>query len=250
MNKLAWLAAAALLSLPALAQNSTKSRPPNVVTRLVRMEHGDPNKIAALLRRVGAEASYDDALHVLVISGSPSDVASLEQTAKELDAASVQAPSSDVEMTVYVLGASTDPADAAQVPKNLQSTVDQLKDLFPYSSFQLLETILTRARVEEQSRVQGTLQPFKSQVGMFPLTYNLGSNISGITFSSSPPIVHIDNFYFNCSFTVKYSDKSTSIPTSISTNLDIPTGKKVVVGKAGAGGDHAIFLVVGAAVAK
>jgi hypothetical protein len=233
-----------------LAQNSTKSRPENVVTKLVRLQRADPNKVAYLLRSAGASASYDDALHVLVISGSPSDVASLEQTAKELDAASLQVPSSDVEMTVYVVGASTDPAEAAQIPKTLQSTVDQLKPLFPYSSFQVLETILTRGRIGEQSRVRGTLQPFKSQTDMFPLTYNLSSDIGGITFSSSPPIVHINRFYFSCNFPVKYSDKSTNVPTEINTNLDIPAGKKVVVGKAGAGGDHAIFLVVEAAVAK
>lgn len=250
MNKLAWLAIAALLPMTASAQNSTKSRPVDVVTKLVRLQHADPNKVAYLLRSAGASASYDDALHVLVISGTPSDVASLEQTAKELDAASAQAPSSNVEMTVYVVGASTNPADEAEIPQSLQSTVDQLKPLFPYSAYQLLETVITRTRIGEQSRVQGTLQAFKSQAGMFPLTYNLNSNIGGITFSSSPPIVNINSFYFNCNFPVKYSDKSTSVPMSIGTNLDIPTGKKVVVGKAGAGGDHAIFLVVEAAVAK
>ncbi|HEX6545562.1 MAG TPA: hypothetical protein VF023_04590, partial [Bryobacteraceae bacterium] len=126
MNKLAWLAIAALLPMAASAQNSTKSRPVDVVTKLVRLEHADPHKVRDLLTGAGASASWDDTLHVLVISGTPSDVASLEQTAKELDAVSVQAPSSNVEMTVYVVGASTDPAEAVQIPKNLQSTVDQL----------------------------------------------------------------------------------------------------------------------------
>ncbi|HXE14399.1 MAG TPA: hypothetical protein VN633_19895 [Bryobacteraceae bacterium] len=41
-----------------------------------------------------------------------------------------------------------------------------------------------------------------------------------------------------------------TVPTQFNTSIDIPAGKKVVVGKAGAGGDHAIFLVVEAAVAK
>lgn len=250
MNKLAWLAIAALLPMATLAQNSTKSRPVDVVTKLVRLQHADPHKVRNLLAGAGASVSWDDALHVLVLSGTPSDVASLEQTAKELDAASAQARSSDVEMTVYVLGASSDATDGGSVPKSLQSTVEQLKPMFPYSSYQLLETVLTRGGTGQQSRVRGTLQPFKSQTGMFPLIYGLDSNIGGITFSSSPPIVHINSFYFNCSFPVKYSDKSATVPMEINTSLDIPTGKKVVVGKAGAGGDHAIFLVVEAAVAR
>jgi hypothetical protein len=235
--------------MAALAQNSTKSRPENVVTKLVRLQHADPHKVRDLLTGAGASASWDDALHVLVISGSPSDVASLEQTAKELDAASAQAPSSNVEMTVYVIGASNDPAEAGQIPQELQSTVEQLKSLFSYSAFQLLETILTRGRIGAPSTAQGTLQLFKGEADTFPPNYDFSYAVGGIS-SSAPPVIHVNNFFFSTRFAVKTSKAAATTPTQFRTYLDIPAGKKVVVGKAGAGGDHAIFLVVEAAVAK
>lgn len=249
MNKLAWLAISLLLPMAALAQNSTKSRPVDVVTKLVRLEHADPNKVAYLLRAAGASASYDDALHVLVISGSPSDVASLEQTAKELDAASTQTPSSNVELTVYILGAANS-TDSGSVPKNLQSTVDQLKSLFPYSSFQLLETIFTRGRIGQQSSARGTLQVFKGQTDTVPPNYDFRYKLDSIAMGTAQPVVHISDFYFNAAFVVKTGNQMQQMRTAVQTNLDIPAGKKVVVGKAGAGGDHAIFLVVEAAVTK
>jgi hypothetical protein len=250
MNKLAWLAIAALLPMAASAQNSTKSRPENVVTKLVRLQHADPHKVRELLATAGASASWDDTLHVLVISGTPSDVASLEQTAKELDAVSAQSAISNVEVTVYILGASSNSTDMEAIPKNLQSTVDQLKQLFPYSSFQLLETIFTRGRIGQTSSAQGTLQLFKGQTDTAPPNYEFHYRLDGITSATSQSVVHIGDFYFRTGFIVKTGNQMQSMPTGVHTNLDIPTGKKVVVGKAGAGGDHAIFLVVEAAVAK
>ena len=41
-----------------------------------------------------------------------------------------------------------------------------------------------------------------------------------------------------------------SVNVRVRTNLDIASGQKVVVGKAGAGGSNAIFLVVEAKVAN
>lgn len=250
MNKLAWLALAALLSLPALAQNSTKSRPENVVTKLVRLQHADPHKVRDLLTGAGASASWDDTLHVLVISGTPSDVASLEQTAKELDAVSAQAAISNVEVTVYILGASSNSTDTEAIPKNLQSTVDQLKQLFSYSSFQLLETIFTRGRIGQTSTAQGLLRVFKGQTDTAHPNYEFRYKLDRITSAQSQQVVHISDFYFHANFAVQTGTQHQYMSTEFHTNLDIPTGKKVVVGKAGAGGDHAIFLVVEAAVAK
>ena len=60
----------------------------------------------------------------------------------------------------------------------------------------------------------------------------------------------MNGFFFSTRFGVKMPSQFVTVPTQFNTSIDIPAGKKVVVGKAGAGGDHAIFLVVEAAVAK
>jgi hypothetical protein len=195
-------------------------------------------------------------MHVLVISGTPSDVASLEQTAKQLDANSSQIPSSNVDLTVYVLGAFESSGSSGQISQGLQSTVNQLKLLFPYTSYQLLETTLARAGVGGYSQLEGTLHAFTSQNEETnqPSRYGLNFTVGGITGSGSSATIHIINFSFNSQ--IQYAVKSVpnisqlgSTPMSLRTNIDIPAGKKVVVGKAGVGGSNAIFLIVEARVA-
>jgi hypothetical protein len=205
------------------------------------------------LEGTGANASCDKVLNVVVVSGAPSDVASLEQTAKELDAESDRFRNSDVQMMVYVVGASGNADGAGQIPQGLLATVSQLKQLFPYASYQLLETAAMRARVGESTAVKGTLQPFKGQTEMTPATYGLNFTISGITKSGPSAIVHVDNLYF--SSYLPYVGKlgngqtfSNNFEASVRTNIDVASGQKVVVGKAGVAGSNAIFLIVEAKV--
>jgi type II secretory pathway component GspD/PulD (secretin) len=242
MNRPVLLAAAALVPLLVFAQKepAVTSHPPNHVTHLVRLQHADPHQVWRLLRSSGAVVEADNALRVLVISGTPSSVASLEETAKAIDAETAKVPSSNVQMTVYVVGASPNAAGTEQIPAGLQSTVTQLKQLFPYASYQLLETNVTRARVGEQNRTTGALQPFKGQAETPVPTYGLQFTVTDITNSGSSATVHIDNFDFTNSIQ--------SIRTEISTNIDVATGQKVVVGKAGAAGSNAIFLILEAKV--
>ena len=152
VNKVLLIVALMFAPLLVKAQNATRSRPSNVETRLVRLQHADPHKVRDLLVGAGASVSWDDVLRVLVISGTPSDVASLEQTAKQLDADSTEMPSSNVLMNVYVIGATTENvSDAVQIPQDLQPVLTQLKSLFSYASYQVLETALARARVGENT---------------------------------------------------------------------------------------------------
>ncbi|MFZ0591893.1 MAG: secretin N-terminal domain-containing protein [Bryobacteraceae bacterium] len=255
MNRSLVFAALALVPLLVFAQkepNGIASRPPGVITRMIRLQHADPRQVRSLLLSTGAQVSDDSALRVVVISGTPSDVASLEQTIKELDAETAKIQSSNVQMTVYVVGASPNADGAGQIPQGLQSTVNQLKQLFPYASYQLLETTVTRARVGENAAVQGTLQPFDGQAGTFPPSYGLQFTVASITNSGPSAAVHVSNFNFNANFPLivkrETGSSTTNLPTSIRTNIDVTTGQKVVVGKAGAGGANAIFLIVEAKV--
>ncbi|MGA8593596.1 MAG: hypothetical protein WB676_02535 [Bryobacteraceae bacterium] len=235
--------------------NAVQSRPPGAITRMLRVQHADACVVWRLLESTGAKASCDKALNVLVVSGTPTDVGSLEQTAKELDTESARFRSSDVQMTVYVIGASSIAGESSQMPQGLESTVNQLKPLFPYNSYQLLETTVARARVGDQAIVQGTLQRFNGQAEApgLPPTYTLHFTISGVTTSGASAIVHVNNFDFGSN--LPYVGKSpsgqtysNSFPASVRTNFDLATGQKVVVGKAGAAGSNAIFLIVEAKV--
>ena len=73
---------------------------------MIRLQHANPHQVRDLLVGTGAQAQWDDALRVVVVSGTPSEVASLEQTVKELDTEMAKVKASNAEITVYVLGAS------------------------------------------------------------------------------------------------------------------------------------------------
>jgi hypothetical protein len=256
MNK-GVLLALALAPLLAFAQKEPKavqSRPPGAITRMIRLQHADPCLVRNLLLNTGAQASCDKVLNVVVVSGTPADVAFLEQTAKELDAETARFRSSNVQMTVYVVGASPNAAGAGPIPQGLQATVNQLKQLFPYASYQLLETIVTRARLGERAFAQGMFEALKGQAGAPPSTYDVSFLVGGISNSASSAAVHINDFKFNSRVpyvTGAIGNATTQYqtgPASVNTNIDITADQKVVVGKAGAGGSNAIFLIVEAKV--
>ena len=70
-------------------------------------------------------------LRVVVVSGSPSEVASLEQTVKELDTETAKVKAvSNAEMTVYVLGASQEDEARATFQRLFRKTVDQIQAAF------------------------------------------------------------------------------------------------------------------------
>src|ERR1700745_1273271 len=101
MNK-SWVCATLMLLasfMPAEAE-AAASRPANVVTHMVRLQHADPVQVYQLLDGTGARVRFDDVLRVVVISGTPSDVASLEQTIKDLDAETQKSVASNIEVTV------------------------------------------------------------------------------------------------------------------------------------------------------
>jgi hypothetical protein len=246
MNKLViffvLLMAVATLGAQDKEKNAPPPRPANVVTRMVRLQHADPRQVQALLSGTGAHAYWDNSLRLVVVSGTPSEVASLEQTIHEIDAETAKSPASNVELTIYVIGAGQEANQESQIPSGLQSTVDQLKPLFPYRSFRVLETAVVRARVGTSTRVNGSLQPFDESKGM-PPSYDLNLWLAGISGSASKALIRLQQFRFMANFWVTVSTQTQQVSAQLNTDFDLTTGQKVVVGKASVAG-HALFLVV------
>src|SRR5689334_19513515 len=75
-----------------------------MVTKIVRVHNARPEKLAEMVS-AGAPVSVraNDALKAIVIRGKPADVATLEQTIRELDTASTTMASRNVELMVYIV---------------------------------------------------------------------------------------------------------------------------------------------------
>lgn len=268
MNSFFRLAALALLPGLMFAQEKKQAEPPrpaNMVTKMIRLQHANPLQVSNLLRGTGTQAQWDDVLRVVIVSGSPSEVASVEQTVKELDSEMAKVTVSNAELTVYVLGASQENNGASRIPAALEKTADQIKSAFPYSSYRLLETVVARSRVGEQTDISGTLQPFKDNPEIKdPATYKLHFRLAGIMNGSGRDLFHIQAFRFEAGFPVptgtvpagSNGKPAYSItqwqrsPALIQTDFDVSSNQQVVIGKAGVAGNSAVFLIVEAKAVK
>jgi hypothetical protein len=258
MNRVLSVAMMAVLPCFLLAQenkNATQTRPPNVETRMIRLQHADPHQVRDLLAGTGAKAQWDDQLRVVVVSGTPSEVASLEQTVKELDSEMARNPVTNAELTVYVLGASMENT-SNRIPASLQKTVEQIRTSFTYQSYRLLETIVARCAIGDQTSTSGSLQPIQdSQPNEAGLpSYRLQFWLNGINTAGSREVFHIKRFDFSASFHYVMKGPNTiqtqQSQAGIKTDFDITSNQQVVIGKAGVAGTSAVFVIVEAKAVK
>jgi Bacterial type II/III secretion system short domain len=230
---------------------------------MIRVQHANPKQVRDLLTGSGAKAYWDDQLRVVVVSGTPSEVASLEQTVKELDAEISKTPMLNAEITTYVLGASQEDAGSDQIPPALRKTADEIKAAFPYHSYRLLETVVARSRVGEPTFVSGTLKPFKDNPDLNePATYSLRFRLASITNGMGRDQFRIEELQFEAGFPLRTGpppspDKGTYAtaqwqrsPARIQTGFDISSNQQIVIGKAGVAGNSAVFLIVEAKAVK
>jgi hypothetical protein len=257
MNRFSRLAALALLPCLIFAQEKKQAEPPrpaNVVTKMIRLQHANPQQVRNLLVGAGAAAYWDDTLRVVVVSGTPSEVASLEQTVKDLDSEMAKITVLNAELTVYVLGASQESGAVNHIPASLQKTVGQIKAAFPYQSYRLLETIIARCAIGDENAVSGTLQPFQENQPSEP-SYTLHFRLSGIDNTPTGALFHIRRFNFGATFpyvisTAPNTTQFQQSRASVQTDFDISSGQQVVIGKAGVAGKSAVFLIVEAKAVK
>jgi len=217
----------------AAAQALQETQRANWVSKMIPMKNNVPASTLRALCIFRAEVVPQSALHVLSVRAPQEQMAAIEDAVKRLDLPQ-QGPKS-VELTVHILVASDrDETQLKAVPSSLKPVVDQLKGLLSYKQYYLLDTLIGTAI---DSRY-----------------VNLSGSIVGLR--SAPDAA--DNYQFTANVLVQSGDSSASTvrltglryslgAVMITTEIDIPPGKQVVVGKA-TSGERAFILVVGAMV--
>lgn len=241
MKRLALLALAAAL---AFAQQPAPVGPaplaPGETIRVVDVKKGQAQTIQDNLGRIFPGISRVG--QQLIVRGQPPVVDMIEDAIKKLD---VSAPENqavpNVELTVQLLLASTKEGTDAKTPIDLESTLRQLRSLFPYKSYRVLDTTILRGRSGQfleassslsfgtatngmlQVKVQPTVSPGPAPRSVRMARLELGLRI---------PIEVVPNSY-------QYQ------PSGINTEMDAKEGQKTVVGKANlVGSEDAIFMVI------
>jgi hypothetical protein len=242
---------------------SEKAAASDRVTKIVRVRYGNAEAIGNLVRP-GASANLqaNNALKAIVITGKPADVASAEQAIRELDTPSSTPNSKDVELLVYVVGASNrpEPAAGAQNSEAITAVLKQLRSIFPYKNYELLSTMLLRSHEGAAASNMGVMKSFADPSGgASPSTYSIHYGKAAVSSEGSRPSVHIMDFGFRLWVPLPVGSSrppNTSAPGSVPTQMqnftiaiqssvDLQEGQKVVVGKSNIdSSDSTLFVVL------
>jgi hypothetical protein len=228
-----FLASICLLALPLAAEQ-----------KVFVLKYADPRQIATLLQPFVKMQPNED-MHALAVEGDPSQVAVVEEALKRLDVPSAQPK--NIELTVYFLAGSAAAANTAggPVPKDLDSVVAQLKNNFPYPNYRLLDalTVRTRTGLTADASSAGTTVTIGTSSAPVINQFKIGS----ATIAPDGGVIRIDHLKAGERIPIPVNKDGQYTYVDIGYNadgLDIKEGQKAVIGRLGASGDQALFLVL------
>lgn len=232
----------------------TEAHPQDRITKIVHVQYGNPSKIVDLVRSgTAATVTGDNTLKVVVISGPPDLVEATRHVVKELDVPLAISSSNDIELTVYVLGASNEATSStANELAAIAPVVKQLRAIFPYKDYDLLSTMLLRSRQGTPAGSSGVMSYHLGSASQWPSTYRIGYDRADASTEKGQPTIHLDHFSFSAKMILNISTTSNtsqvqSVDLSTGSAVDLREGQKVVVGKADVANDgSALFIVLSA----
>jgi hypothetical protein len=215
------------------------------VVRVIEVRNADPASIANTLNVMMPGISLNG--RMLVVRGSESVVTMVEDAVKKLDIAPPPPRETqravNVELTFQLVYGSAQEASNT-IPSDLEATVRQLRALFPYKNYRVLDTQVLRGRDGAGVEFSGTLPGSES---VYTLKYT-----PRVSPGAAPRSVRAQHLEFGARMRMFTNPEKTQfqyIPTGIITDVDAREGQKTVVGKSNVTGtDDAIILVITAKV--
>ena len=225
------------------------------VTKVIHVKHADVNKLRILLQNFGSIRSSSE-LGVLVATGRPEEIASLEEAVRALDVPRQESEPSrgNIELTAYFIGAADQELPDATLPPSLEEVVTQLRQAFPYRSYHLLDTATLRLRPGSGAKTVGLISDpsFERR----PPQYSFEVNVGAVSRRGALRTIQLDRIHFNLDLSIP-SDLTnpkgglTRLDIRVDSNIDLREGKTAVVGKAGIYGVYrGLFLALSAAVVE
>jgi len=146
--------------------------------------------------------------------------------------------------------ASAQSTGTASLPPDLDPAVKQLKTIFNYKGFRLLESFVLRSRDGENGQTNGFLPPLESLPPGNKISYQFQYNEVSIDGGDTARVAHFHHLSLSIRVPIAVASGTTNVDARIATDIDVPEGKKVVVGKTSAleGSDGALILVISAKV--
>ena len=225
-------------------QSSAPPLPQAPTTKLIHVRFAVPTSIAELLNSTGSQAAANNMMKVIVVRGTPDRIASAEQLIGEMDQAPPAKRERDVEVTTFVIAASDKVLPQAAMPAAMEPVVKQLRAMFRYGNYEVLESVLTRAREGNPASTQGRLRGIEEDKENRRTTYNIEYVTSAAADSNAKEGVRFEKFKFQ-------ADKPGERSVSIESSFSVREGQKVVVGNTNVeDGSSAFFVVLTARIVE
>lgn len=239
-------------------QGETTAQPEDaedLTLAVIEVHNIEPGRLANTLGVLGI-ARIQPTERALVVRGSKAVIKVIEEAVRKLDVAPPQ-PSiiPNVELTVHLLYGSIAEGQDGQLPGELEGTVRQLRSLFPYKSYRVMDSMILRGREGQKTEYSGILGlPAGTNPTNQPSIYEL-AYVPSVVAGTEPRQVRLNELHMGLrlpivSGTFRQGEEVQVqyISTGIDTDLDAREGQKTVVGKSNVGGGDAIILVVTPAV--
>jgi hypothetical protein len=227
------LAAQTAAVAPPLAQTL---QPPRQ-QRVFMLKYADARNVAIVLDVFGYGIKADRDLHVVAVSAPAEAMSAIEDAIKRLDVPA--AAPKDINLIVYLMVASEQASASAALPPELQPVADELKKIFSYKGFRMLDSILLRTQPGNHAVADGVIAP----TGESKTPYSFSVQPSAVTEDPQGRLIRLDNLRLDIHLPGDHR-------AGIQTEITVREGQRVVVGKSNIGTDQSLILVVTAKVAE
>jgi len=204
--------------------------------RIFVLKYADARHVADVLGVFGYGIRADRDLHVVAVSAPAEAMSAVEDAIKRLDVPA--AAPKDIDLVVYMIVASDQAAAGGPLPSELDPVTGEIKKIFAYKNFRLLDSILLRTQPGNRATANGIAadrMPFNS--------YSFAVVPSAVTEDANGRLIRLDNLELGLHGP---GDRVAAIHTEIT----VREGQRVVVGKSNMGADQSLILVVTAKVAE
>ena len=210
------------------------------ITRIYRPKHAQADVLAELVRLSGPLVRADPALGVVLVQGRPTQVSMVIETLAEVDTpqpdpAPADPAPADVVLDLHLVGAFHSEVDSSAAPEPVQKAIDEIRDTFPFASYQLLESLTVRTTPDGRTAsVRGQIQNQE----------RVDYSVMLVLADERPKPEAIELRLIRLE--LRRTDSASGVETAqIETQLTAAHGKTLVVGKAGVRGiADGIFLLL------
>jgi hypothetical protein len=228
-----------------------QAQTPDFETRIFDVRYASLEELQKILSMFQVQMTSSASLRVISVRAPKNVMPLVEDAIKRLD---VPLPAKkNAELTIYVLNA-TDREAGNAIPQVLQPVVTQLRNLFSYKNYRLIDTLIQRNADGEYLSASGMLPEAAFTRIAVPTQYSVQGSFKIQNGTDKSPVLQIDGFRFNVSVPIPSNsapNKEGTPPAftyagiGIQTQVTIPVGQQIVVGKTTIG-DSSLILVMSA----